>query len=56
MQPVLFEESGLAQVEKALNQLGSYKEKGCKIHFVNLSSNVAFDRIRQLKKVYNDDT
>ena len=42
-------------VEKVLNKIPEYVEKGCPLHFVNLSSNIGLDKIRQLKKKKGTD-
>jgi hypothetical protein len=41
-----FEENGVNIVEKAINQVKNFKEEGCNIHFMNLSSNVSLDKVR----------
>jgi hypothetical protein len=53
LQPVAFEENGVHFIEKTIASIANFQEVGCKIHLINLSSNVGLDKVRQLKKSLN---
>lgn len=53
LQPSTFEENGVNVVEKIMKQHDDYNSTGCKIHFVNMSSNAGLARVREIKKNLN---